>query len=412
MLLWAGESVSDFGTAITVVVLPLIAVVSLHATPFEVGALAAAEWVPWLLIGLPAGVWVDRSRCRPILIWCDLARVVLIASVPVAAAFDVLHITQLFVIAFGVGVATVLFQVAYLSYLPALLGTDDLLEANAKLQGTQSFTQVAGPGLGGLLTQVFRPPYALVADAVSYAVSAVSLMAMRHREVRRELAPRDLRAEIAEGARHVMRDPILRTLTIAPAVSNFFFTGASSITVLFLVRTVGLDPGPVGLLMGAISLGGVAGAALARWIGRTIGTSRALWLVTSVTTPFGLLIPLTTKGAGIAFFLLGSWIVLAGILVYNVTVSSFRQAYCPPEILGRVVASMRFVLFGTIPLGSLFGGALAGAIGVREAMWIMLAGYCLQDVILVLSPLPGMRDLPTRPPSARQPDAVADVPHT
>jgi hypothetical protein len=365
-----------------------------------------------LLIGLPAGVWVDRSRCRPILVWCDVVRVVLMASVPVAAAMGALHIAQLFMVAFGVGVATVLFQVAYLSYLPALLGKDDLLEANAKLQGTQSFTQFAGPGLGGLLTQVFRAPYALIADAVSYALSAVSLLAIRHREPAREPAPRHLRAEIAEGGRYVRHDPILRTLTIAPAVGNFFFTGASSIMVLFLVRTVGLDPGPVGLLMGAISLGGVVGATVARSVARAIGTSRALWLVSTISTPFGLLIPLTTSGGGIAFFLVGSWIVLAGILVYNVTISSFRQAYCPPAILGRVVASMRFVLFGTIPLGSLFGGALAGWIGTRDALWILLAGYCLQIVVLVLSPLPRMRDLPNEPRAARLPAADAAVPHT
>lgn len=415
MLLWAGESVSDFGTAVTVVVLPLIAVVYLHATPFEVGALAAAEWAPWLLIGLPAGVWVDRSRCRPILIWCDIARVGLMTSVPVAAALGALHIAQLFLVAFGVGLATVLFQVAYLSYLPALLGKDDLLEANSKLQGTESFTQIAGPSLGGLLTQVFRAPYALVADAISYAVSTVTLLSIKHREAPREPAPRDLRAEIAEGGRYVRHDPILRTLTIAPAVGNFFWTGATSIIVLFLVRSVHLQPGLVGVLFAATALGGVLGAVIAGWVGRAIGTSRALWLVSSIATPFGLLVPLTTKGAGLLYFLVGNWILGVGVLIYNVNISSFRQAYCPPAILGRVVASMRFVLFGTIPLGSLAGGALAGAVGPRDALWIMFGGYCLQIVVLVWSPLPGMRDLPAEPPAsrnARLPDAVARVPHT
>lgn len=296
-----------------------------------------------------------------------------------------------------------LFQVAYLSYLPALVGKDELLEANAKLQGTQAFTLFAGPGLGGSLTQLFRAPYALVADAISYAVSAVGLLAIRHREPPRASTPRNLRAEIVEGAHYVARDPILRTLTIAPAVANFFFTAASALMVLFLVRDVHLAPGPVGLLMGLISLGGVIGAVVARRVGEAIGTSRALWLVTSMTTPFGLLIPLTTKGPGVLFFVVGAWIVEAGVLVYNVTIGSFRQAYCPPEILGRVVASMRFVLFGTIPLGSVCGGALADAIGTRAALWVLLAGYCLQIVVLVLSPLPRMRDLPTTapPPTAR-----------
>jgi fucose permease len=166
-LLWAGQSVSDIGTAVSTVVLPLIAVVYLHASAFQVGALAAAEWVPWLLIGLPAGVWVDRSRCRPLMIGCDVLRAALIASVPVAAAFDRLGMAQLFVVAALTGLATVVFQVAYLSYVPALLDRDDLAEGNAKLQGSGAVAQVVGPGVGGLLVQAFRAPFALVVDAAS-----------------------------------------------------------------------------------------------------------------------------------------------------------------------------------------------------------------------------------------------------
>ncbi|HJQ44070.1 MAG TPA: MFS transporter [Jatrophihabitantaceae bacterium] len=411
-LLWAGQTVSDLGSALSALILPLVAVIYLDATPFQVGVLAAAEWVPWLLIGLPAGVWVDRSRCRPVMLWCDVVRAVLLASVPIAAAFDALHLPQLIGVAFGTGVATVFFQVAYLSYLPALLGREDLLEANTKLQGSQAVAQIGGPGLGGLLTQLMRAPFALVVDAASYAVSAISLLAMQFREPKREPAPRDLRREIAEGARYVARDPLLRVLTIAPAVTNLFFTGVSSISVLFLVRSVHLDAGPVGVLMGVISLGSVFGAAVAGAVGRAIGTSRALWLVTLVTAPCGLLIPLTTKGAGLAFFVLGSVILLAGILIYNVNISSFRQAYCPPEILGRVISSMRFVLFGTIPMGALAAGALASAIGIREAMWILLAGNCLGGVILWASPLRTMRDLPLHPPGALLPDEAQAVPHT
>ena len=411
-LLWAGQTVSDLGSSVSLLVLPLVAVVYLHATPFEVGALAAAEWVPWLLIGLPAGVWVDRSRCRPVMLWCDAARALMLASVPVAAAFDALRLPQLLLVAFGTGMATVFFQVAYLSYLPALLGRDDLQEANAKLQGSQAIAQVAGPGLGGALTQLMRAPFALVVDAASYVVSAASLWAIGFREHPREPGPRNLRREIAEGARYVAHDPLLRVLTIAPAVTNLFFTGVSSLSVLFLVRTVGEDPGVVGVLMAVVSLGSVLGAAIANWVGRTIGTSRALWLVSSVTAPFGLLVALTTKGAGLAFFVLGIVVVSMGVLVYNVTISSFRQAYCPPAILGRVISSMRFVLFGTIPLGALAGGALAGAIGVRDAMWILLAGNCLGGLILWASPLRTMRDLPRQPPGALLPDAPEAVPHT
>jgi MFS family permease len=399
VLLWAGQSVSDLGTAVTVVVLPLIAVTTLRASAFEVGALAAAEWLPWLLAGLPAGAWVDRWRKRPLLVACDLVRMVLLGSVPAAAAVGALTLGQLFAVAFLTGICTVFFQVGYQAYLPVLVAPEHLVEGNAKLQGSQSVAQVGGPGLGGLLAQVMRAPFALSVDAVSYLVSAITLLGIRTAEPARP-APetrRSLRREIADGARYVLADPLLRVLTVAPALANLFFTGVASLTVLFLVRTVGLQPGTVGLLVAAGSLGSVLGAVTARPLGRRLGSARALWLVTAVTAPFGLLIPLTAPGWRLTLFVAGTLVLFAGILVYNVTAVAWRQAYCPPEILGRVVASMRFVLFGTIPLGGLLGGALATAVGVRDAMWILLVGNLSSAAVLVGSRLRRSRDLPERP---------------
>lgn len=406
---WTGQTVSDLGTSVTGVVLPLVAVVYLQATPFEVGALAAVEWVPWLLIGLPAGVWVDRSRRRPLMMWCDLVRAAAIGSLPVAAAFGTLYLAHLYLAAVVTGIATVLFQVGYQAYLPSLIPTDDLAEGNAKLQGSQTVMQVGGSGLGGLLVQVFRAPFALIADAASYVVSAISLALITHREPPREPAERNLRREMADGARYVRADPLLRVMTIAPALANFFFTGFSGIEVLFLVRSVHLEPGYVGLLVGVVALGAVLGAAVARPVGRRFGTSRAVWLGSLITTPFGLLIALTTRGPGIAFFVVGNVVLFAGILVYNVTIGAFRQAYCAPEILGRVVATMRFVLFGAIPVGALLGGALASWIGIREAVWVLLAGNMSSAVVLAVSPLRRMRDLPDVAPV---PGTACGVPHT
>lgn len=410
-LLWAGQSISDVGTAVSTIVLPLIAVVYLHASTFAIGALAAAQWVPWLIIGLPAGVWVDRSRCRPLMIGCDLLRAALIASVPVAAAFDRLGMPQLFVVAGLTGFVTVVFQVAYLSYVPILLDREDLTEGNAKLQGSSAVAQVVGPGVGGLLVQAFRAPFALVVDAASYLVSALAILAIRVREPEREpVEHRNLRREIAEGLSYVAADPFLRVLTIAPAVANFFFVGFEAINVVFLVREVHVAPATVGLLVGLVSLGSVVGAAIARSVGRWIGTARAVWLATLVTAPFGLLIPLTTRGAGLACYVVGNVVLLVGILIYNVTVSSFRQAYCPPEILGRVIATMRFVLFGTIPLGALAGGTLGSLLGPRDAVWVLLAGNVVPSLILLASPLRSLRDLPDRP-TGLTPSAAA-MPHT
>lgn len=393
-LLWAGQSVSDLGTAVSQVVLPLVAVVYLQATAFEVGVLAAIEWLPWLLIGLPAGVWVDRTRHRPLMLWCDVIRALAIGSVPIATAFGRLYLAHLYIAALATGMATVVFQVAYQAYLPTLVDERSLAEGNAKLQGSQTVMQVGGSGLGGMLVQLFRAPFALVADAVSYVLSALSLWAIRAREPRPEPVERNLRREIAEGARFVRADPLLRVMTLAPAVGNFFFTGFSGIAVLFLVRSVHLQPASVGVLMGVVGVGAVLGAALARPVGRWIGTSRAVWLVSLLTTPFGLLIPLTSRGAGLLFFVVGTVVLFIGILIYNVTISAFRQAYCPPNLLGRVVASMRFVLFGTVPLGALVGGALASWLGIRAAVWVLLAGNVLSGLVLAASPLRTMRDLP------------------
>ncbi|MEP7024190.1 MAG: MFS transporter [Actinomycetota bacterium] len=410
-LLWAGQSVSDVGTAVSTIVLPLIAVVYLHASTFQVGALSAAQWVPWVLIGLPAGVWVDRSRRRRLMLGCDLLRAVLIGSIPVAGAFHRLGMAQLFVVALLTGLATVVFQVAYLSYVPILLDRDELAEGNAKLQGSGAVAQVVGPGIGGLLVQAFQAPFALVVDAASYLASALALVAIRELEPKPQpVEHRSLRREIAEGTRYVIADPFLRVLTIAPAVANFFFVGFEAINVVFLVRTVHLAPASVGLLIGLVSVGSVVGAALARTVGRWVGTSRAVWVGALITSPFGLLIALTTRGAGLAFYVIGTVVLLIGILIYNVTVSSFRQAYCPAEILGRVIATMRFVLFGTIPLGALVGGILGSVLPIRDAVAVLLLGNCLPGLILATSPLRQLRDLPDRP--AGLPSSARAMPHT
>lgn len=407
LLLWGGQSISDVGTAISVVVVPLIAVVYLHAGGVEVGALSAAEWLPWLLIGLPAGVWVDRSRRRMLMLGCDVVRALLLGSVPIAAAFGSLYLAQLYIVAFGTGLATVVFQVAYQAYPPRIVGRDDLPEANAKLLGSGSIARFVGPGIGGLLVQVFRAPFALTADAISYVASFVALVLMRTREPRPErIEHESVRAAIAVGTGFVRRDPLLRTMTIAPAIGNTFFSGFEAIVVLFLVRSVHLAPSSVGLLLAAVSLGSVAGALIARPVSRRVGTARAMWLSSAVTTPLGLLIPLTHRGAGLVYFVVGNVAIFLGILVYNVTITAFRQAYCPPDMIGRVVASMRFVLFGTIPIGALGAGVLASAIGVREAVLVLLSCNLLSTAALCLSPLRRMRDLPDRPVGLPTPAAA------
>ncbi|MFJ4478871.1 MFS transporter [Streptomyces xanthochromogenes] len=395
-LLWTGETVSGLGNSITVVALPLIAVEALDASSTAVGLLAAAMWLPWLLVGLPVGAWVDRTRKRPLMIACDLVSVSALVSIPVPAWLDVLTFRHLVVVALLCGTAAVCFNTAYHAYIRMVLEGRDLLEGNAKLQGSEAAAQVAGPGVSGLLGQAFGAVTALVADAVTFLVSAVCLK--RIRMIEPESAPDEerapLRRQIIEGLRFVGRDRYLRPMVTWGAVINMALMGYQAVQVVFLVRTVGLNPAMVGLLLTSGSAGGIVGALVANRISRRFGTGRGLLLLQVATAPFVLLLPMTTPGPGLLLFAMGAFLVGIGISVANVVVGSFRQTYCPPHMLGRVVATAMMINHSTIPLGSLLGGVLGDALGYRSAMWIMTGVVALSWLILAASPMRHQHDLP------------------
>ncbi|MET7685323.1 MFS transporter [Streptomyces sp. NPDC005423] len=395
-LLWTGETVSGLGNSITVVALPLIAVEVLDAGSTAVGLLAAAVWLPWLLVGLPVGAWVDRMRKQPLMIACDLTAGTALVSIPLAAWLDALTFRHLVVVALICGTTAVCFNTAYHSYIRIVLDGRDLLEGNAKLQGSEAATQVAGPGVAGLLTQTLGAVTALVADAVTFLVSAVCLKRINvvepNRATDEERVP--LRRQISEGLRFVGRDRYLRSMATWGAVINMALMGYQAVQVTFLVRTVGLHPAMVGLLLTSGSTGGVVGALVATWVGRRFGTARGLLLVQVATAPFALLLPMTTAGPGLLLFAMGAFLVGIGISVANIVVGSFRQAYCPPHMLGRVVATAMMINHSTIPLGSLLGGVLGDAVGYRPAMWIMTGIVAPSWLVLAASPIRRERDLP------------------
>ncbi|MFD0821884.1 MFS transporter, partial [Micromonospora zhanjiangensis] len=356
--------------------------------------------LPWLLIGLPAGVWVDRLPRRPVMVACDLASLLLFLSVPAAAWAGVLTFAHLLAVAFGTGVASVFFQCAYQVYLPCLLTPDQLPEGNAKLQGTESVAQVGGPGVAGLIVQLAGSAVtALLVDAASFLISALCLLGIRAGEP--EPRPRrrssTLRREIAEGLRFVARDPYLRVLTVFGAASNFWLVGYQAILVVFLIREVGVGPGAVGAVMAGMSCGGVLGAVVATRIARRFGTARGMLLAELVAMPAGLLIPLARPGAGLACVVAGGVIVGAGVVAGNVIKGSWRQVYTPHHLLGRVISSMQLVNLGTIPVGAVLAGALGGALGLRPAMWVLTGGMALTWFVLLIGPLRRHRDLPTHP---------------
>lgn len=400
-LLWAGESVAQVGIMISHLALPLLAATTLGATPWEMGLLVAAERGAFLLVGLPVGVLLDRVRRLPVMIGANLARFVLIASIPLAWAAGVLTFTQLLVVALLAGIATVLFDVGYQSVLPAVVGRAGLVEGNAKLESTRAAAEAAGPAMGGGLVQLVGAATAVLLDAVGYLVSAAFLARMRTRETVAAHDPsRSLRAEMAEGLRYVLRHPLLRPIVLCTGTANLFGGVLAAVAVLFLARELGQPPAVVGLVLAAGSAAGVLGAVTAsRWI-RLLGQGRTLVTALLVTGPFTLVLPLTTAGAGLAWFAVGTSAVAYGGVVYNVAQVSFRQAVCPDRLLGRMNASIRFLVWGTIPFGGLLGGALGELVGLRATLLVTAVGLVLCPVWLVASPLRRLRDLPAGVPQA------------
>lgn len=398
-LLWTGETTSCLGSGIGGVALPLVALGGLHASVFEVSALTAAAWLPWVLIGLPAGAWVDRLPRRPVMITADLVSLVAFASVPVAAWCGVLTIAQLLVVALAGGGSAVFFKTAYRAFLPAVLGPGELLEGNAKLQGSEQVTNVAGPGAAGLIAQAFGAVGGTLADAVSFGVSALCLCGLRVSEPQaNEQGPAaagpHLRREIAEGLRIVIRDPLLRVNTVFGCLSNLALVGYQSVLVVFLVRVIGLSAGITGLLLALTSLGGVLGALLARRAAARFGTARVSLYGKLLLSPAGLLIPLTSRGPGLILFLAGSVTIVAGIIAGNIVWSGWVPTYYPARLLGRVSTSSQVVNYGAIPLGAVLGGLIASHLGIRAALWVMLGGLVISSFVLLTGPLRTMRDLP------------------
>ncbi|KOG50508.1 MFS transporter [Streptomyces decoyicus] len=403
-LLWCGETAGKFGAAVTNVAMPLVAVSTLHAPTFAVGLLSACTWLPWLLIGLPVGVWVDRLRRRPLMLGAAGLSLVLFAAVPVLARYGGLSLGLLITVALLTGAAAVVFQTAYSAYLPALLAPADQPEGNAKLHGSASAAQIAGQGAGGLIAQLAGAVNGLFAHAATFLIALLCLLGIRHREPRPapRAAPRALTAEVAEGLRLVAGDRWFRTLTLFGAASNLALMGYQSMATVFLVREVGLSPGTVGGVLALASTGGIAGAFLARRAADRFGTARAMLLCELGLPGAALLIPLAAHGAGALLYVAGSFGVSAGVVAGNILKASFQQRYCPPALLGRLIASSSFVNYGTLPLGALLGGALGSALGLRPAMWIMTAGVPLAALILLFSPVGTVRDLPTRPTGEEQ----------
>jgi MFS family permease len=397
MRLWSAETISQLGTQVTLLALPLTAILVLDATPFEVGVLTALEVAPFLLVGLPAGVWVDRMRRRPLLIAGDLVRAAALGTIPLAHALGQDSMAHLYGVAFVTGVATVFFDVAYQSYLPSLVDRDRLPEGNAKLEVSRSAGALAGPSLAGALVQLFSAPAAILVDAVSYVGSALFVGSIRRREPpvqRPEGGHPPMRAEISSGLRFVVTHPLLRPIAACTSISNLFFSMASAVLVLFAVRDLGLSPGKIGLAFGIGNVGFLLGALVADRAGRRLGIGRAIVGSIVLFGVSGFLPPLASETTGFALITVAGGLGGFGTVVYNVNQVSLRQAITPERMLGKMNATMRFVVWGTLPLGAILGGVLGGAVGLRSTLWVTAFGGLLAVVPPVLSPVRSLVRIP------------------
>jgi len=395
--LWAGQAISQLGSSITACGLPLAAVLTLGASPVQMGMLSGVSGASVLGFGLFAGVWADRLRRRPILIAADLGRAFVLGTIPLAAVFHRLTMGHLYLAAVVGAALTVLFDVSYQAYLPSLVGPDNLMEGNSKLALTESIAGVAGPGLTGVLTQLITAPVAILADAVSFVCSAVSLWLIRKPEPRPAGASkRHMGREIAAGLAATWRDPILRALSKRTAAAAIFLGFFGSLYFLFAIRELRLSAALIGAIVsvgGAMSL---LGAFAAERLVTRLGFGRAL-IASAIAPGIGmLLLPLAHGSvAACAAVLAAAQLCDVAWPVYNINQTTLRQAITPDALLGRVNSAMHLMFHGIWPLGALAGGILAGAYGIRIAMLAGAVGFLLSNLWLVFSPIRRLRALPS-----------------
>jgi MFS family permease len=395
---WLAQSVSLLGDQIAVLALPLVAVLVLDAGPGQMGLLGAAALFPHLLFSLPAGVWLDRvvSR-RRVMMAADLGRAALAATIPLAYALDALTLAQLYAVAFLSGTLAVLFDLSYPTLFVALAPRERYLEGNSLVHGSRSVSTVAGPSLGGLLVQAFSAPFALLADAASFLLSALFLGRVRAEEAPIEHeGETGLRDRVAVGLRFIAGNPIFRPSLTAVATLNFFNYAFSALFVLYATRTLDVSAGTLGLVLGIGALGAVLGAVVAGRVGRAVGLGRAFVLGCVLFTAPLALVPLAAgpRWLVLAMLFTAQFFSGLGVMILDINVGSIMFALTPDRLRSRATGAFNFVNWGIRPLGALAGGALGALIGVRPTLWIGVLGALAGVLWLLPSPVPGLRELP------------------
>ncbi|MGB5951965.1 MAG: MFS transporter [Ornithinimicrobium sp.] len=392
---WAGDTVSVFGMQLVGLAIPIMAVQLLEATPFEMGLLGALEMLAFLLISLPAGAWVDRWSKKRVLIIGDLSRAAVLLLLPLAWALDVLAMWQVFAVATVAGAITVFFDVANQSYLPEIVDNDQIADGNGKLSASQQVAGVVGPAAGAGLIRAIGSPLAIAVTSVCMAASSLLVSRVKHHEVP---TPRDerrpMRHEVAEGMSFVLKHPLLVRITACTGLSNFASNVVFALFVLYVLRTLSLAETTLGLIFSVGAVGGLLGAVSAHRWARLVGEGRSIPIAAVLIPVASVSTPLASVLAPVPTLIVGGFVTSWAVVVYNVVQVSFRQRLCPKPLLGRMNASIRFLVWGPIPLGALTGGILGSWIGIIATLWVGVVLMALACLPVVLSPLITMGDLP------------------
>jgi len=396
--LWTGQSISEVGSQVSQLALPWLAAVGLHASPFQFSLLGVLGFMPFILFALPAGVWVDRLRRRYILIAGDAARAVLLIIIPILWATHELRIWHLLVLQFVIGVFTVFFDVAYQSYLPALVEREHLIDGNSKIQLTASIAQVGGPNLSGVLIAAITAPYAIVVDAVSFIVSSVFMISMRHREEPPKYDVSNPRPkmwpQVKEGLDWVVKHPWLRAIAACTGTSNFFSSTAFAILLLYMVRVLHLSAYEVAAVFAVTSVGSIVASLCTGRLNRWLGVGPTIVWSIFVSSIAAIGYPLAPRSFPLPLLMIAGVGFGFGAVAYNITQVSLRQAITPERLQGRMNAAMRWIVWGTIPLGTLFGGGLATWFSLRTAIWVGSIGQMAAFLPVTMGSLKRVREMP------------------
>ncbi len=403
---WIGQSISLCGSQVTTLAFPLTAILILKASAAEMGFIQAAQFAPFLIFGLVVGVWVDRQRRRPIMIVADIGRFLLLGFVPLAALLHILNMVEMYIITFIVGTLTIFFDVAYRSYLPSLIERDQLIDGNSKLELTASISQLVGPGLGGVLVQIFTAPISLLADAFSFLISALSLIFIRRTEppITRPEERQQMLAEIGAGLKLLLRNPILGPLVWSSINITLCTNITTAVYLLYATYTLHISPALLGTIYAVGGLGAIPGAMISKWITQRLGIGVTLIIVLVIYGTSGLLIPLAggAQPVVVTILIISQLATDLAFVIWNINQLTLRQALTPDTLLGRVNASYRFLVWGAIPIGALIGGGLGTLFGLHTTLFIGAIGLILAPVWMLFSPVRRFKSLPQEIPAQEE----------